>query len=331
MLPRFPGNITRVERYGRSSAVVPVGAEETTGAGETKPGGTGAPRVAIAAVAALPDVVHVLPLLRALLVETIVNANPETTPALEAAVDTMLKTADAEEAAISAAFTALWTAAPTVSCGGCACKGSVTTPIRVGAPSLVQGGSGPVAADGAGTAETGGEVEDSLAVPCVDCKLAMLEHWRSKKRLIHGTALCAAVESTLLVHLDGLGPPIFDLDAQLRDGVTCTGSLWQRALERLKQYPDTTTKNVIGDDKTLATHLAPVTQREAHNAMRGFSTATSTMALDLSCTCASCGVRVSREAETLSVEEGARGGVAEQLFSHENVCRQGWRREDLMV
>ena len=323
MLPRFPGNITRVERYGGggSSAVVSVGAEVTTGAGETKTGGTGAPRVAIAAAAAVPGVVHVLPLLRALLVETIVNANPETTPALEAAVDTMLKTAGAEEPAISAAFTALWTAASAVSCGGGGCKGSVTTPTR-------QGGSGPAAADGAGVGETGGEVEDSLAAPCVDCKLAMLEHWRSKKHLFHSAAMCAAVESTLLRHLGGLGPRILDLAAQLCDGVTCTGSVWQRALERLEQCPDLFTKNFIGVDKSLAAHLEPITQREVHNAMRGFSTDTSKRALDLSCTCASCGVRVSKEAETLSVEEG---GVAEQLFSHENVCRQGWRREDLMV
>ena len=110
-----------------------------------------------------------------------------------------------------------------------------------------------------------------------------------------------------------------------------TAPLFERFWRYLGQHPDAECSRLLDDPtESLASKLAPLTQQEAHTAMRGFSDATSSVALDLSCTCASCGTRVPGTASTITV--GDDDSPEAELFRHETACRTGWRRvEDRMT
>ena len=120
-----------------------------------------------------------------------------------------------------------------------------------------------------------------------------LEHWVSKRHLLHGASR-RGVGAALERHLDRRWScrPTLPFCA-------ATAPLFERFWRYLGQHPDAECSRLLDDPtESLASKLAPLTQQEAHTAMRGFSDATSSVALDLSCTCASCGTRVPGTAST---------------------------------
>ena len=163
-------------------------------------------------------------------------------------------------------------------------------------------------------------------------------HWFSRRHLIHGTvertedastkslagtSIRNAVEAKLTPGLVGAS-----MDAEKQPMLVLNrGSLglWLQAFKHLQANPDNALEMLKSTGTSLSEALDPIRQHEAHAAMRQFQDATAADTLDLSCTCASCGLRVPATALTLDT------GDADVIdyYSHENCCRTGWPLENV--
>ena len=257
MFPRFPEGRTRVGLYA-----------PPFGDGHGTEVSISSPSTEVADVATVPGLLHVPVLVRALLVETLVNGNAISPFVKE--LCTFIDHPNGHEVSVLAlAVRTVW--------------------------------------------EKAG----------VDDPTTRVSFWLAKRHLFPERLRCRMdellkPELTKTAMIDGgVGSPTLVLGPATVDA-------WLRALRRLSAVP-TVPFGDPNEDIPWNHRLAPVTQAEAYAAMRGFQECTSASALDLSRTCASCGVRVSPNADVLDLEDD----YVYDMYAHEHACRTGWPRDVL--